>query len=106
MPRRPKGLFRTFRSRAFVWMVASIAALARIKGAAALENANIGIIGNDIAEAINESADEVIEGRWANDFPIDVFQTGSGTSTNMNVNEVLSSLASSVWVARCTPMTT
>lgn len=70
-----------------------IAALARIKGAAALQNAKLGVIDSEVAEAINAAAQEVVEGRWANDFPIDVFQTGSGTSTNMNVNEVLSSLA-------------
>src|SRR5438874_2903314 len=46
-----------------------------------------------MAEAIAEAAGEVVEGRWGDQFPIDVFQTGSGTSTNMNVNEVLATLA-------------
>ncbi|MCA1843551.1 MAG: aspartate ammonia-lyase, partial [Actinobacteria bacterium] len=68
-------------------------ALALIKGAAAMENARLGVIDDEMAGAIAESAGEVVEGRWADQFPIDVFQTGSGTSTNMNVNEVLAHLA-------------
>jgi fumarate hydratase class II len=68
-------------------------ALALIKGAAAMENARLGVIDDEMAAAIAEAAGEVVEGRWADQFPIDVFQTGSGTSTNMNVNEVLANLA-------------
>jgi fumarate hydratase class II len=71
-----------------------IAALARIKGAAAQANARLGVIEQDMADAISAAAAEVAEGRWAGHFPIDVFQTGSGTSSNMNVNEVLARLAS------------
>jgi fumarate hydratase class II len=70
-----------------------IAALASIKGAAALENARLGIVAPDVASAIDEAAREVATGRWDDEFPLDVFQTGSGTSTNMNMNEVLASLA-------------
>jgi fumarate hydratase, class II len=73
---------------------AQIAALARIKAAAAAVNAELGIIDDDDAEAISAAADEVASGRWDSEFPIDVFQTGSGTSSNMNMNEVLATLAS------------
>ena len=73
---------------------ALIAALARIKGAAALENARIGVIGADVANAIQSATAELVEHRWDDQFPIDVFQTGSGTSSNMNANEVIASLSS------------
>ncbi|MEU2685723.1 class II fumarate hydratase [Streptomyces hygroscopicus] len=73
---------------------AHIEALARIKGAAALVNAELGVVDKDIAEAIRQAAAEVAEGRWDDHFPVDVFQTGSGTSSNMNTNEVLATLAS------------
>ncbi|WP_186318875.1 class II fumarate hydratase [Streptomyces sp. SAJ15] len=72
---------------------AHIAALARIKGAAARVNAELGVLDKDIAEAIADAAVEVAEGRWDDHFPVDVFQTGSGTSSNMNTNEVLATLA-------------
>jgi fumarate hydratase class II len=71
-----------------------IAALARIKGAAAQANARLGVIESDMADAISAAAAEIAEGRWDEQFPIDVFQTGSGTSSNMNANEVLANLAS------------
>ena len=73
---------------------AHIEALARIKGAAAKVNARLGVLDKDIAEAIQEAAEEVAEGKWDEHFPIDVFQTGSGTSSNMNTNEVIATLAS------------
>ncbi|MEU3045580.1 MULTISPECIES: class II fumarate hydratase [unclassified Streptomyces] len=73
---------------------AHIEALARIKGAAALVNARLGVLEQDVAEAIADAAAEVAEGRWDGHFPVDVFQTGSGTSSNMNANEVLATLAS------------
>ncbi|MEU1628712.1 class II fumarate hydratase [Streptomyces sp. NPDC020096] len=73
---------------------AHIAALARIKAAAARVNADLEVIDKDTAEAIIEAAREVAEGRWDEHFPIDVFQTGSGTSSNMNANEVIATLAS------------
>ncbi|MGH9286682.1 MAG: class II fumarate hydratase [Acidimicrobiales bacterium] len=71
-----------------------IAALARIKGAAAQANARLGVIEPDVAEAIGAAAAEVADSRWDDQFPVDVFQTGSGTSSNMNANEVLAHLAS------------
>ena len=71
-----------------------IAALAQIKGAAARVNAALGVISPEIADAISTAAAEVADGRWDDEFPLDVFQTGSGTSSNMNTNEVLATLAS------------
>ncbi|HYF45175.1 MAG TPA: class II fumarate hydratase, partial [Acidimicrobiales bacterium] len=71
-----------------------IAALAAIKGAAALENSRLGVIDDEMADAIREAAGEVEAGRWDDHFPVDVFQTGSGTSSNMNANEVIAALAS------------
>ncbi len=73
---------------------AQLAALARIKKSAALANAKLRVIDQDIADAIAASADDVISGEYDDQFPIDVYQTGSGTSTNMNMNEVLATLAS------------
>ena len=73
---------------------ALIAALAAIKGAAALENARLKLVDKKMAVAIHDAAVEVVEGRWDDQFPVDVYQTGSGTSSNMNMNEVLASLAS------------
>jgi fumarate hydratase class II len=72
---------------------AHIEALARIKAAAAKANAVLGVIDKDMAEAIQEAAAEVTAGEWDAHFPIDVFQTGSGTSSNMNANEVIATLA-------------
>jgi len=71
-----------------------IVALARIKKAAAQVNGSLGIIPADIAESIAWAADELIGGAHHDQFPVDTYQTGSGTSSNMNINEVLSSLAS------------
>jgi fumarate hydratase, class II len=70
-----------------------IHALARLKGAAAVVNARLKVIPREVGAAIAEVAAEVAAGRWDDQFPVDVFQTGSGTSTNMNMNEVLASLA-------------
>ncbi|WP_405750451.1 class II fumarate hydratase [Streptomyces sp. NBC_00012] len=72
---------------------AHIEALARIKAAAAKVNAELKVLDPDIAAAIQEAAAEVAAGRWDDQFPVDVFQTGSGTSSNMNTNEVLATLA-------------
>ncbi len=72
---------------------ALVVALAALKGAAARVNGELGVIEADVAEALYEAAVEVEGGRHFDQFPVDVFQTGSGTSTNMNMNEVLASLA-------------
>src|SRR5260370_11109620 len=70
-----------------------IEALASIKGAAALVNAELGVLDVDLAEAIYDAATEVARGRHDDQFPVDVFQTGSGTSSNMNANEVIAAVA-------------
>ncbi len=67
--------------------------LALLKRAAALENAGLGVLDEEVAQAVAGVAEEVAAGRWDDEFPVDVFQTGSGTSTNMNMNEVLATLA-------------
>ncbi len=67
--------------------------LGRIKGAAARVNADLGLLERDIADRIGEAADAVAAGEYDDQFPIDVFQTGSGTSSNMNANEVIAKLA-------------
>ncbi|WP_405921805.1 class II fumarate hydratase [Streptomyces sp. NBC_00122] len=72
---------------------AHIEALARVKAAAAVVNARLGVVDQDIADAIRSAAAEVADGRWDDHFPVDVFQTGSGTSSNMNTNEVIATLA-------------
>ena len=66
--------------------------LGHIKSAAATANLELGLLDADLASAIVQAADEVAEGHHDDQFPIDVFQTGSGTSSNMNVNEVISAL--------------
>ena len=73
-----------------------IHALGLIKGAAARVNAELGTVDKDIARAIEEAAMEVAGGKWDAQFPIDVFQTGSGTSSNMNANEVIAHRASEI----------
>jgi fumarate hydratase class II len=70
-----------------------IRALAQIKAAAAAVNADLGVIDRRVADAIIAAAQEVAAGQHDEHFPVDVFQTGSGTSSNMNMNEVLASLA-------------
>lgn len=72
---------------------AHIAALAQIKKAAARANAELGVLDPAIAQAIVDAADAVAAGHYDGDFPVDVFQTGSGTSSNMNANEVIATLA-------------
>jgi fumarate hydratase, class II len=67
-------------------------ALARIKAAAARANADLGVVSTEQRDAVVAAAGEIVAGLHDHQFPIDVFQTGSGTSTNMNVNEVIASL--------------
>jgi fumarate hydratase, class II len=71
-----------------------VQALALIKAASATVNAELGVLNAKTADAIHRAAIEVADGNWHDQFPIDVFQTGSGTSSNMNMNEVLATLAS------------
>jgi len=72
---------------------AHVRALAQVKAAAAKVNAELGVVDETMAAAIRDAAAEVADGRHDDHFPVDVFQTGSGTSSNMNMNEVLASLA-------------
>ena len=73
---------------------AHIEALAMVKAAAARANGTLGVLDADLASQIAHAADSVATGAYDDQFPIDVFQTGSGTSTNMNANEVIARLAS------------
>src|SRR5438270_8464277 len=73
-----------------------IRSLAQIKGAAALVNAELGLLETRLANPIQQAAEEVEEGKFDKDFVVDVFQTGSGTSTNTNANEVIANRANEV----------
>ncbi len=73
-----------------------IRSIAVIKKAAALANRDIGVLDANIANAICKAADEILEGKLAGEFPIDIFQGGGGTSTNMNVNEVIANRANEI----------
>ncbi|MEK7865813.1 MAG: class II fumarate hydratase [Planctomycetota bacterium] len=70
-----------------------IEALGRVKRACALVNKDLGKLDEKLARAIADASQEVVEGKHDAQFPLDIFQTGSGTSTNMNANEVISNLA-------------
>jgi fumarate hydratase, class II len=70
-----------------------VQALALVKAAAARVNGRLGVLDEELAQAISTAAEEVAGGAHADAFPVDVFQTGSGTSSNMNMNEVLATLA-------------
>lgn len=74
----------------YIWSIAAI------KKAAALANKEIGAIEAEIAGAIIQAADEILEGKKYHEFPIDVFQGGGGTSTNMNANEVIANRANEI----------
>ena len=75
-----------------------VQALALVKAAAARVNGRLGVIDDEVASAVERAALAVAEGEHADAFPVDVFQTGSGTSSNMNMNEVLASLAAQAGV--------
>ncbi len=77
----------------FQWPPSIIKALGRLKQAAAEANAELGELDPQLAKAISEAAQEVTEGRWDDEFPLVVFQTGSGTQSNMNANEVIANRA-------------
>ena len=72
---------------------AQIRALGLLKGACAQVNKDLGLLDPEKADAIIAAAGEIADGRHDDQFPIDVFQTGSGTSSNMNANEVIASIA-------------
>ena len=73
--------------------IALVRALGRVKQAAALVNGDLGLLAPEIADAIAQAAREVADGAWDDEFPLVVWQTGSGTQTNMNVNEVVANIA-------------
>ncbi|ASK65110.1 aspartate ammonia-lyase [Brachybacterium avium] len=77
---------------------AHIHALAQVKKAAARANQELGVLDGNIADAIVAAADAVIAGEHDDQFPVDIYQTGSGTSSNMNMNEVLATLATNAGV--------
>ena len=77
----------------FRWQTSIITSLGILKKAAARANGELGELPKDVAQLIVRAADEVIEGRLNEEFPLVVFQTGSGTQSNMNVNEVISNRA-------------
>jgi fumarate hydratase class II len=83
-----------FRISTELWAPETLQALARVKRAAALAHAELGTLPRPIADALARAAQEVIEGGHAGEFPLPVWQTGSGTQTNMNMNEVLANRAS------------
>ena len=70
-----------------------IQSLALIKKSSAKVNTELGLLDKDIAEVIISVAEEIINGNYLSEFVIDIFQTGSGTSTNMNMNEVIANIA-------------
>jgi aspartate ammonia-lyase len=70
-----------------------ISALAMVKKACSQTNEELGFIGKEMATAINQACDEIIEGKFSEQFPIDALQGGAGTSTNMNINEVIANRA-------------
>ena len=77
----------------FVWGRDMIRALGTLKKSAALANKELGELPGDVADLIVQAADEVIAGKLDDEFPLVVFQTGSGTQSNMNTNEVISNRA-------------
>src|SRR5918999_672458 len=75
---------------AFIW------AMATIKRAAAEVNRDLGLLDNDRAQAIIQAAQEVIDGKWNDQFVVDPIQAGAGTSHNMNINEVIANRATQI----------
>ena len=78
-----------------------IQSLALIKKSSAKVNAQLGLLDKDIAEIIISVAEDIINGDYLSEFVIDIFQTGSGTSTNMNMNEVISNIAIEKAIGQC-----
>jgi fumarate hydratase class II len=87
----------------FVWGAPVVRALGILKKCAAMANRELGVLAEDRARAIEQAAQEVIDGKWDAEFPLVVFQTGSGTQTNMNANEVIARRASEIGGIRVHP---
>ncbi len=81
-------------NRKFPWIF--ISSLIEIKRACAIANSELGEISKNIADAIISACDKLLDGDYQDQFPLDIFQTGSGTQTNMNVNEVIANLAQKI----------
>ncbi|MBR58730.1 MAG: fumarate hydratase, class II [Myxococcales bacterium] len=88
--------YENFRIGTQIVPASLIQAYAIVKQAAADVNCQLGEISEEVAAAIDQAAQEVIDGDWVEEFPLKVWQTGSGTQTNMNVNEVLANRASEI----------
>jgi len=88
--------FENFRISGQCFSRSFIQAMGMIKKSAALTNLELGNLSPDIAEAIAAAAEEVISGKWDEEFVVDIYQTGSGTSTNMNANEVIANRANQI----------
>lgn len=73
--------------------VSILKSLALVKLAASRANHTLGLLDRELAESIGQASEEIIQGRYSDQFPVDIFQTGSGTSTNMNMNEVIAARA-------------
>ena len=78
-------------------------ALGLVKAAAAQVNLDLGLMDATMSEAIQQAGNEVAEGKWDAEFPIDIFQTGSGTSTNMNANEMIANRATQILGSKVHP---
>ncbi len=83
----------------FVWGRAVVRGLGLLKKSAALANADLGLLDGEVARAVVKAADEVARGDLDDHFPLVVFQTGSGTQSNMNANEVIANRAIQLWAA-------
>src|SRR3990167_6536000 len=81
--------YKTFQISGIEWHPALIIAITRLKLACAEANNNLGMLSIQKKKAIVRASRELIEGKFYDQFPLDIFQTGSGTATNMNVNEVI-----------------
>lgn len=88
--------FNNFKIGTHAMPLEQIKALALVKKACALTNAKLGVIAEEKAKLIAQVADEIVNGQWNDEFPLTVFQTGSGTQTNMNVNEVIAHRAKQI----------
>jgi fumarate hydratase, class II len=87
----------------FGWGAPVIRALGVVKKCAAIANRELGLLAAGTASAIERAAQEVVDGKWNAEFPLVVFQTGSGTQTNMNANEVIARRASEIGGVRVHP---
>lgn len=91
-----------FKISALTFQSEFIDAIVMIKKNAATVNATLDMLDQKIAQAISQAAQEILEGKYRNQFCVDVFQTGSGTSTNMNVNEVIATRANEILTGKKT----